>query len=217
MEDYRGTVARERDEYEELNFGPHAGDLDSLLKANREFEVRRRMFLDDREESDFVAMSKPISTRKALSYLGLLLGTFGPVSILIKFVEDSAGNTGEYFFVGLFLLANVVTAAMGFITGSYVGGLIDSLKTYRWHSYLSILALSGVVWGIFSGGVGGIFLLVFGAIAGGAIGGITAGIALPIYATAHRLLSRGDHIEQKHFLPVAFGTVFTICAFILGL
>ena len=59
--------------------------------------------------------------------------------------------------------------------------------------------------------------MIIGGIAGAAIGGLAAGVALPIYAIAHRLLSSGDHIELKHFLPVAFGTVFTICAFILGL
>lgn len=217
MEDYRGSVARERDEYEELNFGPQGGDLEALLMANREFELQRSNFVSDREMIEFNAMSNPISTRKALSYLGLMLGTFGPLSILIKFIEDSGGRSGGYFFVALFLVATIVTATMGFITGSHVGGFIDSIKTYRWQSYLAVSALAGSVWGIFSGSVGGVFLLFIGAIAGGAIGGLTAGIALPIYAAAHRLLSSNGHIEQKHFFPVAFGIVFTFCAFVLGI
>lgn len=217
MGDYRGSVLKERGDYDELNFGPQGVDLANLLEANREFEVMRATFTDDREVDASNAMSNPISTRKALSYFGLLLGTFGPLSILLKVIQDSGNNGGEYFFIALFLLANIITAAMGFITGSYVGCLIDSLKSYRWHSYLVLSGLAGVVWGIFSGGVGGIFLMIIGGIAGGVIGGIAAGIALPVYAVAHRLLSSGNHIELKHFLPVAFGTVFTLCALVLGL
>jgi len=40
---------------------------------------------------------------------------------------------------------------------------------------------------------------------------------LPALAIFHRSLKKGDQFDRKHFLPVGFGIIFIICAFILGL
>lgn len=217
MENYRGTVIENRGQTGELSFAEEASYLDSLLAANRKSAERKAIFKDAREELEASMMTRPISDRKALSYFGLLLGAFAPFSLIVKIFVVEGGNPDDIWFLALFLVANAVTAGMGFLTGSAVGNLLTSVKSYNWHSYILLTALSGVAWGIFSGGVGGIFLLIIGGLVGAIIGGMTAGIALPVYAAAHRLLARGNSIELKHFLPVSLGIVLTICAFILGL
>ncbi len=82
-----------------------------------------------------------------------------------------------------------------------------------------ILALPfvGILWGILSGGAGGAVILLFGAIFGAILGGIVGSFALPVFTILHRLLKKGDQIERKHFLPLAFGITFIISAFMLGL
>jgi len=75
----------------------------------------------------------------------------------------------------------------------------------------------GILWGIMAGGAGGVIIFLVGAIFGAFIGGMVGGAALPLFLIFHRLLRKGEFIEQKHFLPIAFGITFTICSFILGL
>ena len=64
--------------------------------------------------------------------------------------------------------------------------------------------------------VGGVFIFIIGGFMGSAVGAVAAGLALPAFATVHRLLARGGLIEMKHFLPLALGIVLTLCAFIIG-
>ncbi len=64
---------------------------------------------------------------------------------------------------------------------------------------------------------GGTIIFVVGALVGALLGAIVGALALPIFTVFHRLLKRGDQIEEKHFLPLAFGTALAISAFVLGL
>ncbi len=79
------------------------------------------------------------------------------------------------------------------------------------------LPLVGVFWGILIGGAGGVIVLVVGAFLGAVIGAAVGGVVLPTFVLFHRLLKRGDLIDRKHFLPLAFGITFVISAFFLGL
>ncbi len=75
----------------------------------------------------------------------------------------------------------------------------------------------GMCWGILAGGAGGTIIFVVGALVGALLGAIVGALALPIFTVFHRLLKRGDQIEEKHFLPLAFGITLVISAFVLGL
>jgi len=86
-----------------------------------------------------------------------------------------------------------------------------------WSYMLFSLPFVGMLWGILAGGAGGIIIFVIGAIFGAALGGAVGMAALPALAVFHRLLKKGDQLDRKHFLPIAFGIIFTISAFILGL
>lgn len=192
--------------------------LNQLLAANGEIAKRRAIFRSDREEFEAAAMKRPLTAEKAFAYLGLTLGSLGPFSIILSFLlQMNQFEPGQALFVGLALLATAVTAAVGYGTGKTIGRMIMSLRSRSWPTFIALSALLGVAWGGISGGLGGIFLFVIGGFFGAIIGAMAGGLVLPIFAVAHRLLANGDLIETKHFLPVAFGSVLTLCAFILGL
>lgn len=82
-----------------------------------------------------------------------------------------------------------------------------------------VLALPfiGLLWGGVAGAAGGIVVFIFGAFFGAILGGMVGSVALPLFTIFHRLLKKGESIERKHFLPLAFGITFIICGFIFGL
>jgi hypothetical protein len=80
-----------------------------------------------------------------------------------------------------------------------------------------MMPLIGLLWGMISGGAGGVIVFIFGAFFGAILGGIVGSLALPLFTIFHRLMKKGENIELKHFLPIAFGITFIICGFILGL
>ncbi len=82
---------------------------------------------------------------------------------------------------------------------------------------MTTLPFVGILWGIMAGGAGGIISFVVGAFFGPLIGSLVGAAALPFFSIFHRLLKRGDKMENKHFLPLAFGIAFIISAFFLGL
>jgi hypothetical protein len=92
-----------------------------------------------------------------------------------------------------------------------------NIEARSWSVMLLLAPLIGLTWGIISGGAGGVIIFVIGALFGAILGGAVGMVALPAFAVFHRLLKRGDMIERRHFLPLAFGITFTICSFILGL
>lgn len=206
----------------ELQWGSRNNDdtarLDQLLAANAEIAKRRAAFRSDREEFEAAAMKRPLPAEKAFAYLGLTLGSLGPFSIMLKIAMDANGfGEGTGLLIGLFLIANTVTAAVGFWTGKVVGRSLAALRSRSWPAFIALSVLLGVAWGGISGGFGGIFLFVIGGFFGAVCGAMAGGVVLPVFATAHRLLASGDLIEMKHFLPVALGSVLTLCAFIFGL
>lgn len=91
------------------------------------------------------------------------------------------------------------------------------MENRSWNFMLSALPFIGILWGIITGGTGGIFIFLIGAVAGAVIAAMVGGIAVPAFAIFHRLLKKGEMIERNQFLPLALGITFIISAFILGL
>jgi uncharacterized membrane protein YedE/YeeE len=74
----------------------------------------------------------------------------------------------------------------------------------------------GLIWGFFTGTTGGLLFFGIGAI-GGMIWAIPVGmVAFPLFAIFHRLLQCNRLIERGLYLPIAFGIILTIAAFILS-
>jgi hypothetical protein len=194
------------------------GRLDILLEANAAIAREKALYGSEREELEAEMMSNPFSPEKAFAYFGLLLGVFPPLALFLRFfLEMGPNRTGEVWMIGIFFIVDLLSAIVGFFTGKLVGKMMRNLEARSWSVLLLAAPLVGLVWGILSGGAGGIIIFVIGAFFGAILGGAVGMVALPAFAVLHRLLKRGDMIEQRHFLPLAFGITFTICSFILGL
>ncbi|MDQ3634658.1 MAG: hypothetical protein M3405_09145 [Acidobacteriota bacterium] len=191
--------------------------LNELFILNAEYDRQDELFSSDKEKLEADLMTAPLSVEKAYSYFGLLLGTFPPAAFFAKFFFE-AGSPGnnEFWIIFLLTIVNIVTAAAGYFSGKLIGKITFELEKFSWHRMLLALPFLGFLWGIISGGAGGFFIFVFGAIFGAMIGGLVGSVALPAFTIFHRLLKRGDKIENKHFLPIAFGITIIISTYILG-
>lgn len=163
-------------------------------------------------------MANPLTFEKSFAYFGLLLGTFPPLAFFIGFFMNSGGfRTDRIWIFGLLAVVNLLTAIVGFFSGKIVGKWMRELDKHPLGAVLPLAPFIGILWGAVSGGAGGLIIFVFGAIIGAFFGGAVGSVALPIFIIFHRWLKKGEMIDRRHFLPVAFGIIFTICAFILGL
>ena len=220
MDTTRTTITEDRqvtididEQFEEDNLQSR---LNSLLSANADFSRNQSLYHSDKERFEANSLENPLTSETAFSYFGLLLGTIPPAAFFLKFLFESDANNGVFFVFVLMLLVNITTAVVGYFSGKLVGKLVAELEKLPWAIMLLITPFLGFIWGAITGGLGGIFLFVVGGIFGAVIGGFVGVFALPIFSTLHRLLKRGDKIEAKILLPVAFGLTLTIAALILG-
>jgi hypothetical protein len=192
--------------------------LDFFLAANAETARQKAIFRTDHEVIEAGMMQNPLTIEKTFAYFGLLLGTFPPAAIFAKFALDSGilYNDGAWI-LGVMFIINLISAIVGYFSGKFIARSVRELENYSWHSMLLIAPFIGMIWGIIAGGAGGVIVFVFGAFFGAFLGSLVGGAALPIFTVFHRWLKKGDMMELKHFLPLAFGITFTICAFIFGL
>ena len=162
-------------------------------------------------------MENPLTTEKAFSYFGLLLGAIPPAALFGRFLfEADTFNKGEGWIVLILLLVNIMSAVTGYFSGKLVGKVVLSLEQYPWWAMLFMMPLLGLLWGIVGGGVGGFFFFIIGAFFGAIIGGIVGAAALPVFSVFHRIFKKGDKMDYDEFLPVAFGITLAISALILG-
>lgn len=188
--------------------------LDALLAINAETAREKALFHSDAEKLEADLMQNPLSLEKTFSYFGLLLGLFPPSAMFLKFALE--GRVEGWVF-GIMLIVNLISATVGFFSGKVVAKGIRAVEQLSWSKMLLALPFLGLLWGIVSGAAGGIIVFIFGAVFGGILGGIVGSVALPLFTIFHRLMKKGENIELKHFLPIAFGATFVICGFILGL
>lgn len=192
--------------------------LNALLEINAKTARAKMLYKSEQEKLEAELMRHPLNADKTFSYLGLMLGTFPPAAIFIKFLVESPNFRMENIWVlGVVFIINIITATVGFFSGKLIGKMVRDVETYSWWLMLLLLPLIGMFWGVLAGGAGGVIVFLFGALFGGMFGAMVGGAALPIFAVLHRLLKKGEAIEFKYFMPLAFGVTFTICAFILGI
>lgn len=175
------------------------------------------MFHSDREKLEADLMKNPLNTEKTYAYLGLLLGTFPPAAFFTKFAIDSRTALGEEAWIfGILFIVNLISAVVGYFSGKLISKSVREAEKYSWWTMFLVLPFVGMFWGMMAGGAGGAIIFIFGAFFGAILGALVGGVALPVFTIFHRLFKRGDVIELKHFLPIAFGITFAICSFILG-
>lgn len=190
--------------------------ITALLKAKAEFEEEKSLYRNERERLDAVSMKNPLSTQKAISYFGAMLGLFPPCAIFSKLIFSKSANP-EPGVVFLFVLVNIVCTVAGYFSGKIIGKWLASIEKLSWGKMLLAVPFLGILWGIMTGAAGGIFVFVIGAFFGALIAAMVGGVALPAFAVLHRLMKSGDVIEEKHFFPIALGITSIITALILGL
>ena len=123
---------------------------------------------------------------------------------------------GPLLFLFLLTAAGIGTGVAGYTTGRFVPSLVERIWKFHVANRLALLSLTGFAWGAVSGAIGGLFLFIIGSVFAGIIGGLVGAVARPMLVGLRAPLRRGDFIELKHFLPIAFGITFSLCALVLG-
>jgi len=189
-----------------------------LLQANAEIAREKSTFFSEQEKLEALLMKNPLSIDKTFAYLGLLLGTFPPAALFTRLFIDARIFRGEdVWILGIVAIVILISALTGYFSGKFIGNVVFELEKLSWSKMLTTLPFVGILWGIMAGGAGGIIIFGVGAFFGALIGSLVGAAALPFFSIFHRLLKRGDKMENKHFLPLAFGIAFIISAFFLGL
>ena len=192
--------------------------LDWLLAANAEIASRKSRFHSAREETEAMLIKNPLSGRQAFAYFGLLLGTFPPAAIFARLLSD-AGNfrSEDLWLLGVAAIINLISGIVGYFSGRMIGKIVTQLEKQSWTRMILALPFLGILWGVLAGGAGGVIVFGIGAIFGALLGAAVGSAALPVFAIFHRLLKKGDQIDRRQFMPLAFGVTFIVCAFVLGL
>ena len=223
METARTQTAPHRNDFNPLMNDGGSDDLtlqrlNSLLALNAETALEKATYRSEREKTEAALMTNPLTDRQAFAYFGLLLGIFPPAAMFTRFVI-SEGNfrNDDFWLIGVMAIINLISALVGYFSGKFIGKTVGELEKTSWTKMLFVLPFIGIVWGILAGGAGGIIVFIIGALFGASLGAMVGSVALPIFTIFHRLFKKGDVIERKQFMPLAFGVTLIICAFILGL
>jgi hypothetical protein len=192
--------------------------LDSLLKINAEIAREKSTFISEREKLEASLMKNPLSVEKTFAYFGLLLGAFPPAALFTRFFIDSRiFQSEDVWILGIAAIVTLISTVVGYFSGKFIGNIVIEAEKLSWSKMLTTLPFIGIIWGMMAGGAAGIIIFGVGAFFGAMVGSLVGSVALPFFSIFHRLLKRGDKIESKHFLPLAFGIAFIISAFFLGL
>lgn len=192
--------------------------LNALLAVNAETAREKLTFRSEQEKFAAALMSNPLSPEKTFAYFGLLLGTFPPLAMFIRFFSEKGIFRDEDFWIlGVVAVVNLISAIVGYFSGKLIAKIVCALEKLSWHYMILALPFVGIFWGMMAGGAGGIIIFLVGAFFGAALGATVGGVALPVFTLFHRFLKKGDQLDCRHFLPIAFGITFIISAFILGL
>jgi hypothetical protein len=215
--EHKPTKFYEKNAFDFANISDQSERLTAIINANTEIANDKLLYHNDLEKAERDLMKNPITNEKAFARFGLMLGTFPPMVIFGSFLNGKTFSEPIGLVVFLIFI-NIICAVVGYYSGKkIISQLVAKAETYSWSSMMLLMPLIGILWGIITGGIGGVFIFIIGAFFGAIIASMVGSVALTTFTVFHRLLKRGDSIEQKHFLPIAFGITATICAFILGL
>src|ERR1051325_6986563 len=104
--------------------------LDLLLTLNAETERRRFFFRTEAEKRAYLMMRDPINPEEAFAMLGVFLGMFPPAAIYLAMHFANPGSLG--WVLSLFVMANIVTALVGYYLGALVGKIARFAAKRDW-------------------------------------------------------------------------------------
>ena len=212
------TIARQPDFHEFTGFDSNrelvGQRLSELLEINAETARQKSLYRTDKEKLEAETMPHPMTLEQTFAYFGLLLGAFPPAAFFIRFAIDARIDSWVF---GVMFIVNLIAAVVGYFSGKLIAKGVRRAESLSWTQMLLLVPFLGLFWGMLTGGTGGIIIFIVGAFFGAVIGGMVGGFALPVFTIFHRLLKKGETIDRRHFLPLAFGITFVICGFILGL
>lgn len=180
-------------------------NLDLFLRENYTSDLVRELEKHSDVRNQIEMMDHPIYASQAFRIFGCCMGLFPPFAIVGKLLVGSGDNPETLLFIILTSLAIATTAIMGWITGKFVGEKFEPLFSTNLISQIAFAVFTGAAWGAICGAVGGIFLLIVGAVIAGAFGAISTSIALPFFTIAYRWLSVDGMVERSKILPFAIG------------
>ena len=199
-----------------MNPGPMR--LKWLTFENNAAAEHQRRFRCPAHEDELAIMRKPLTAKVAYQWLGLMLGAAPPAAIFARmfqygFRDGFMDVSGGGFFL-LLLMMNAVCALMGFLMGRVnAGSALTAVRCSR-TKMVFLLALLGAIWGVTTGGTGGVFFFGAGAIAGALFAAPIGIVAFVVFGALHRWLERGGMIDARQFWPLAVGIVATITTLI---
>lgn len=161
-------------------------------------------------------MRHPLTARRAFALYGMLTGALPPAAIFYKSFSWS-NVTSENELLLICALMNVACAAIGYWFGGALGQSLTDLKRKGWHRALLGALWLGALWGWCTGSLSGLVFFGIGAIFGAFYGLLGGALAFALFTPLHRLLSRGDMIDARHFWPVACGITAALAALIVNL
>jgi hypothetical protein len=188
-------------------------ELDKILLLYSEMNRVPHTFISEKQQMCVALMRNPVSVEKSVAIFGAMLGLFPPAAVLMNITSSLARG---WWIVIYFAPAILVTTLVGYRLGSTVANVLRKLERLDWIMMTLFVMLLGGAWGALSGIAGGLPIFVVGAIAGGYLGAIVGGIALPIFAIFHRFLNVDGFLDRRVLVPLTAGISLSISAVMLA-
>jgi hypothetical protein len=170
-----------------------------------------------REWERTLSIVNPVSTEEAFAKFGAYLGIFPPFAIFARILTGNGrgfSSDGVLLLGLLFVLMNVVCWLAGRKCARVLGRMLGDPRAWHWLGYALLSLPVGMLWGIMTGGLGGLVAFGFGAIVG-VLCAVPVGLAtFPVFAVLHRIQSHGGMIEERDLRTLAVGIPLAAAALI---
>ncbi len=177
-----------------------------------------------RIEAEKSLMLNPVSTPQAFAFFGTLLGLLPPAAIFYRLFGYGifkgalgAPTTSEGRWLMLLCLGmNIVCCLVGRMTGRKIGGAVEWSEKLSWGWMLVVPAMLGILWGIITGGLGGLLFFIIGAVGGVFFGASIGALAFALFTPFHRMFTWDGMIDSRHLGALLFGVIGAIVSLIVS-
>ncbi len=161
-------------------------------------------------------MQHPVIAQRAYILLGLLLGTFPPAALFLRFFNYGFEGSDEYDLLALCVAMNITCALAGAAMGAKLTNSMIEIEERDWLKMLLSASLTGALWAALTGAAGGAVFFIIGTFFGAFCALPVGVLGFLLFAALHRVMSHNGIIEAKHLWPLACGITGLIVALILG-